>query len=117
MQSCFYVLSQETQCVQPSSQGYYGDCNLQAAGNSIPLTCDVTVATVPSGRSAADPAAANSNQGKPSVLHGFLTFALFTISQLNFPGLGPHVHPEVASRCQSSVLSQQIKASQFLCHS
>ena len=84
--------------MQPSTQGFYGDCDLQKAGNKIPLTCDVTVATVPPGRSAANPAAANSNQGTPSVLHGYLPISSFSLSQLNLQALGPRVHPEMAVR-------------------
>ena len=46
-----------------NGQGYYGDCNLLLGGNTKAPTCNVTVGSVPPGRSALNPQAAQSNKG------------------------------------------------------
>ena len=46
-----------------NGHGYFGDCNLLKGGSSIPPTCNITLASVPPGRSALNPQATQANQG------------------------------------------------------
>lgn len=51
------------QSVLLNGKGFYGDCALLQGGNSNPLMCNVTTASVPAGRSAINPQTTQANQG------------------------------------------------------